>query len=151
MVGCSCWYNSDTNEGGANGFTLYERLEGKSSNTPTAPVGESVLCKLGQDASSEKVPKSHPRFMEGNLGIRTRIGEHTMRPKINSNDFGGFGNELADSNSNFAAEIVFWRIRIFGVFKVQSHTMWPSMCMCCGLFAPTQFHFECCGVFDDAR
>ena len=23
--------------------------------------------------------------------------------------------------------------------------------MCCGLFAPTQFHFECCGVFDDSR
>ena len=29
--------------------------------------------------------------------------------------------------------------------------MWPSMCMCCRLFAPTQFHFECCGVFDDSR
>ena len=32
----------------------------------------------------------------------------------------------------------FWRIRIFGVF------MW----MCRGLFVPTQFHFECCGVLD---
>ena len=38
---------------------------------------------------------------------------------------------------------------ISGVFKVQSHTMWLSMCMCCGLFVPTQFHFECCGVRDD--
>ena len=25
-----------------------------------------------------------------------------------------------------------------------THTMWLSMCMCCGLFAPTQFQFECC-------
>ena len=32
----------------------------------------------------------------------------------------------------------FWRIRFFGVF------MW----MCRGLFVPTQFHFECCGVLD---
>ena len=23
------------------------------------------------------------------------------------------------------------------------------MCMCCGPFAPTQFHFDCCGVFDN--
>ena len=28
--------------------------------------------------------------------------------------------------------------------------MWPYMCMCCGLFVPTQFHFECCGVLDDS-
>ena len=35
------------------------------------------------------------------------------------------------------------------MFKVQSHTVWPSMCMCCGLFAPTQFHVECCAAFDD--
>ena len=27
--------------------------------------------------------------------------------------------------------------------------MWPYMCLCCGLFVPTQFHFECCGVRDD--
>ena len=39
-------------------------------------------------------------------------------------------------------------IRIFGVFRVQSHTMWPYMCMCFGLFAPTHFHFEFCGVHD---
>ena len=25
------------------------------------------------------------------------------------------------------------------------------MCLCCGLFVPTQFHFECCGVLDDSR
>ena len=42
------------------------------------------------------------------------------------------------------------RFDFFGVFKVQSHTMWPHMCMCCGLFAPTQYHFECCGVRDDS-
>ena len=77
---------------------------------------------------------------------------NTIPPKINSNDFGSFWNELADSNSNFVvAEVIFWTIRIFGVFKVQSHTMWPYMCMRCGLFVPTQFHFECCGVFDESR
>ena len=45
--------------------------------------------------------------------------------------------------------IFFERFEFF-VFKVQSHTMWPYMCMCCGLYVPTQFHFECCGVRDDS-
>ena len=30
------------------------------------------------------------------------------------------------------------------------HATTLSMCLCCGLFAPTQFHFECCGVRDDS-
>ena len=47
-------------------------------------------------------------------------------------------------------KLFFERFEFFGVFKVQSHTMWPYMCMSCGLFAPTQFHFECCGVRDDS-
>ena len=35
-------------------------------------------------------------------------GLDTIRPEINSNDFGGFWNELGDSNSNFVvAEIIF--------------------------------------------
>ena len=45
----------------------------------------------------------------------------------------------------------FERFEFFGVFKVRSHTMWPYMCMCCGLFVTTQFHFECCGVRDDSQ
>ena len=44
----------------------------------------------------------------------------------------------------------FLKVRIFDVFKSQSHTMCPYMCMCCGLLAPTQFNFECCGVRDDS-
>ena len=78
--------------------------------------------------------------------------QRTIPLKTNSNDFGCFWNQLADSNSNFVvAEIIFFeRFEFFGVFKVQSHTMWLSMCMCCGLFAPTQFQFECCGVRDDS-
>ena len=45
---------------------------------------------------------------------------------------------------------VCWTIRFFGVSKVQSLTMWPYMCLCCGLFVPTQFQFECCCVRDDS-
>ena len=70
--------------------------------------------------------------------------------QTNSIEFGGFWKKLADSNSNFfvAEMICFERFEFFGVFKVESHTMWPCMCLCCGLFVPTQFHFECCGVRD---
>ena len=50
--------------------------------------------------------------------------KYTIPPEINSNDFGRFLNKSADSNSIFvAAKIFFLMIRIFGVFKVQSHTM----------------------------
>ena len=41
-------------------------------------------------------------------------------------------------------------IRIFRVFGVQLHAMRLYMCKCCGLCAPTQFHFECCRVSDDS-
>ena len=76
----------------------------------------------------------------------------TIRVQTNSNDFGRFWIYLTESNSNFvvAKILFFWTIRILGVFKVQSHTMWLSMCMCCGLFVPTEFQFECGGVRDDS-
>ena len=48
------------------------------------------------------------------------LEEFTIRRKTNSIDFGRFWNELADSNSNFVVAT----IRFFGVFKVESHTMW---------------------------
>ena len=44
----------------------------------------------------------------------------------------------------------FLMIRIFGVFGAQSHEMRLYMCMCCGQFAPTQFHFACFCVFDNS-
>ena len=80
-----------------------------------------------------------------------RQGFLTIRP--NSNEFGGFWSKLADSNSNFVVSemICFERFEFFGVFKVESHTMWPYMCLCCGLFVPTQFQFECYGVRDVCR
>ena len=94
---------------------------------------------------------------EVNLGEPTSFLDHvyfgcTMRPEINSNDFGGF----LELTSRFEFEFrrrenyIFGTIRIFGVFKVQSHTMWPYMCLCCGLFVPTQFRFECCDFRDDS-
>ena len=77
--------------------------------------------------------------------------ENTMRPDPNSNDFSGFWNELADSNSIFVvAEIFLNDSNFWCVQSSITHTMWPYMCMCCGLFAPTHFHFECCGACDDS-
>ena len=59
--------------------------------------------------------------------------------------------ELADSNLIFVAADFFERFEFFGVFKVQSHTLCGRTCACavCGLFVPTQFHFELSGVRDD--
>ena len=42
-----------------------------------------------------------------------------------------------------------WPVRHLVAFKVQSHATRLYMCMCCGLFASTQFHFECCCVRDE--
>ena len=67
---------------------------------------------------------------------------NTMRPETNSNDFGGFLELIRRFEFEFCRRenYFFWTIRIFGAF------MW----MCRGLFVPTQFHFECCGVLDDS-
>ena len=76
----------------------------------------------------------------------------TVRPGNQFERFrGGFLELIIRFEFDFRRRgIFFLTIRIFGVFKVQSHTMWPYMCVCCGLFVPTQFHFECCGVRDDS-
>ena len=87
---------------------------------------------------------------QGNLSIleAVRLLYRSVESKFER--FRIFWNLLADSNSNLFSRIFFFeRFDFFGVFKVQSHTMWPYMCLCCGLFVPTQFHFECCGVRDD--
>ena len=68
----------------------------------------------------------------------------SIRPETISNDFRVFLELISRFEFDFRrCGFFFWAIRIFGVFKVQSHTMWPYMCLCCGLFVPTQFHFEC--------
>ena len=87
--------------------------------------------------------------------VRERIVENlknTMRPEINSNDFGFFLKLISrfEFDLRRCGNFFFGTVRIFGVFKVQSHTLWPYMCLCCGLFVPTQFQFECCGVCDDS-
>ena len=75
----------------------------------------------------------------------------TIRPKINSNDFGCFWKKLADSNSNFVvANLICLQRFEFLVCSKFNHPQWSYMCMCCGLFAPTQFHVECCGFRDDS-
>ena len=57
-----------------------------------------------------------------------------FRPETNSNDFGSFSNLVV-------AEIIFLKDSNFWCLQSSiTHTM-------CGLFATTQFHFECFGVF----
>ena len=80
-------------------------------------------------------------YLPTHLPANPRIFRLTMPPEINSNDFGGFLELISRFEFEFCRRenYFFWRIRIFGVF------MW----MCCGLFVPTQFHFECCDFLDD--
>ena len=57
--------------------------------------------------------------------------EDTIRPNINSNDFGSFWNQLADSNSIFvAAEIIFFERFEFVVCLKFSHTQCGRTCSC---------------------
>ena len=72
-------------------------------------------------------------------------GRSTSRPKTNSNDKVFFGiNKQIRIRFSLLRKFCFLMIRIFGVFGVESYAMRLYLCMCCGLFAPTQFHFECC-------
>ena len=88
-------------------------------------------------------------------GVASDVAKHvsdvlvTMRPKLNSNDFGGFLGSISRFGFGFRRCGFFFTIRYFGVFKVQSHTMRSYMCLCCGLFVLTEFQFECCCARDD--
>ena len=63
---------------------------------------------------------------------------------------GGFGiNWQIRIRISSSRELCFLNDSNFWCSKF-NHTQWPYMCMCCGLFAPTQFHSECCGVRDDS-
>ena len=74
-----------------------------------------------------------------------------FRPKPIRTISGGVGIYLqirirfSSSRNFFSNDSNFWCVQ-----SSITHTLWPYMCMCCGLFAPTQFHFECCGVRDDS-
>ena len=76
---------------------------------------------------------------------------HSIPPETKANDFVFFIIQQIRIRFFVVAKIFFRTIRLFGVFKVQSHAMRLYMCMCCGLCAPTQFQFECCCVLDDSR
>ena len=113
-------------------------------------------CSEETDEILVLVNMVYNRSSEGRSCTSTICGSPiTMRVPTNSNVLGGLGNQLADSNSIFVvAEILFFeRFEFFGVFRVPPHATRLYICMCCGLFVPTQFHFECCGVldFDDSR
>ena len=76
----------------------------------------------------------------------------TIPPETNSNDFGGVLQLISRFEFEFRRRRKFFRrIRIFGVLKVQSHTHHVALHVhACAVvnFAPTQFHFESCGVRD---
>ena len=119
----------------------------------TKKRNQSCRRKCSTSGATTCSVRTHVVILKRVNSLQRVCRQCTIPLKTNSNYFGGFWNEEADSNSNFvvAKIIYFERFEFLGVFKVQSHTMWPSMCLCCGLFAPTQFQLECCGVFDDSR
>ena len=63
-----------------------------------------------------------------------RLRRNTMRDETNSNDFGGFWNELADSNSTFVAAKNFFERFEFLVCSKFNHTQCGRTCACavCG-------------------
>ena len=90
-------------------------------------------------------------WIKGALRGNCRLNLRTVPPDTHSNDFGSFSELFSRFEFDFRRCDFFERFDFFGVFKVQPHATRLSMCMCFGLLTPTQFHFECCGVFDDSR
>ena len=69
------------------------------------------------------------------------LGPGALRAEYHAarNKFERFGGFLELTNRfEYVAEIMFFERFEFFICS----TMWPYMCMCCGLFVPTQFHFE---------
>ena len=101
-----------------------------------------TLSKLWKDAGYLNGVEIGQYFMtHGCSGLQDNV--ITFRPKINSNDFGFFfKKKISRFEFDFRHCRFFWTIRIFGVFKFQSYTMWPYMCLYCGLFAAQTIPFR---------
>ena len=128
------------------------KLAGKKQNIDPMWSDLQGYCGILQKyaGAMEKLPETKVTGQGGRTGLLTR---GTIRPEINSNDFGWFLELCSRFEFGFRRcgnFCFFERFEFFGVFELLSHTMWLYMCLCCGLFAPTQFHFECCGVLDDS-
>ena len=93
-----------------------------------------------------------PRLHAVSRFQRVRESQVTIRPKINSNDFGWFLELISRFEFEFCRRGNFFvNDSNFLVCSKFNHTQCgPYMCLCCGLFVPTQFLFECCGVCDNS-
>ena len=117
------------------------RAEGKSvvEESPVGSSGSNGVVERTVQAVEEQI-RVILLALEARLGRMVAANEpivtYTMRPETNSNDFG----RVLELIGRF--EFDFRRRGIFGVFKVQSHIMWPYMCMCCGLFVPITLSFQ---------
>ena len=110
------------------GFTEGHRSFGTNS-TSAIHNSSAASCKhprnKGPSLGTIQVKSSHQRSP---YALKF---EDTIRPKINSNDFGSFWNQLADSNSIFvAAEIIFFERFEFLVCSKFSHTQCGRTCAC---------------------
>ena len=86
---------------------------------------------------------SHMRLVSAHISQRDVKFAGTMRAETNSNDFGFFFKLISRFEFEFRRrENDFFERFEFLVSSKFNHTQWPYMCMCCGLFAPTQFHSE---------
>ena len=75
----------------------------------------------------------------------------TIRPKINSNDFGSFWKLISRFEFEFGRRGIFFELfDFFGVFKVQSHTMWPYMCLHQASSCARPSREAVCFLFSDA-
>ena len=105
----------------------------------------SYACKIN---TSQETQRSLQKFLEPDR--KPKVIYYHSRP----NQFERFRGFL-DLFSRFEFEFRRRENYIFlndsNSWCVQSsitHTMWSYMCMCCGLFVPTEFQFECCCARD---
>ena len=113
--------------------------------------------KLYLTGSARRTKGNYKHWREGesipaSTGRLVAVMSITIPTETESNDFGRVlesisrfefdfrrrWNYFSKTNSNFCA------------IRVQSHAMRLRMCMFSGLFAPRQFHSECCCVRDDS-
>ena len=126
------------------------------------PYYRATVQGRGRKRGHNQWQKDHAKAVDAKRGAKKRgnlpsILRRWQNDEIyhsRRNQFERFRGFFLELISRFEFEFcrrencIFWTIRIFGVFKVHTHTMWPYMCLCCGLFVSTQFQFECCCVFD---
>ena len=131
--------------------SISPNANGNLSKTTQASQGESCADggKESRMSGFHLSARNCQELTKHNLAATLETPRYYSRQK-KFERFRGFLELISRFEFEFRRCELFFERFEFLVRSGFNHTMWLCICLCCGLFAPTQFQFECCRVLDDS-